>query len=61
MKYLRWIGLMSSLLIVGTFGELLAPLPSDAAPPTLTRKLDTGSPASMVITTSSTCTSAEVT
>lgn len=30
MKYLRWIGLMSSLLIVGAFGELMAPLSSEA-------------------------------
>lgn len=31
MKYLRWVGLMSSLLIVGVLGGLMAPLPSEAA------------------------------
>jgi hypothetical protein len=30
MKYLRWVGLMPSLLIVGLLGELMAPLPSGA-------------------------------
>jgi hypothetical protein len=39
MKYLRWVGLMSSLLIVGVLGGWLAPLPSEAlnsVQPTLT-------------------------
>jgi hypothetical protein len=39
MKYLRQIGLVSSLLIVGVFGGLMAPLPSEALnsqPPTMT-------------------------
>ena len=30
MRCLRWIGLMSGLLLVGVLGELLAPLPSHA-------------------------------
>jgi hypothetical protein len=30
MKYLRWIGFLSSLLCVGVLGGLLAPLPSEA-------------------------------
>lgn len=33
MKYLRWIGLMSSLLIVGALGELMAALSAEAAAP----------------------------
>jgi len=31
MKYLRWVGLMSSLVIVGVLGGLMVPLPSEAA------------------------------
>src|SRR5262245_8895856 len=31
MKYLRWIGLLSSLLFVGVLGGLMAPVPSGAA------------------------------
>jgi len=54
MRHLRWVGLVFSLLIVGVLGGLMAPLPSEAELPTLTLKLDTGSPASMVITTPST-------
>ncbi len=30
MRYLRWVGLMSSLLFVGVLGGLMAPLPSEA-------------------------------
>ena len=36
MKYLRWFGLVSCLLIVGVLGGLLVPLSSEAAPATLT-------------------------
>ena len=31
MRYIRWVGLVSSLLIVGVVGGLMAPLPSEAA------------------------------
>lgn len=44
MRHIRWIGLLSSLLFVGVLGGLLAPLPSDAHPPTLTLQVDNGSP-----------------
>ena len=47
MKYLRWIGLMSSLLTVGAFGELMAPLPSEAVP-TLTLQVDSGPPVNIL-------------
>jgi hypothetical protein len=47
MKYLRHIGLMSSLLIVGILGGLMAPLPSEAAP-TLTLQVDSGTPVSIL-------------
>ena len=33
MRYIRWVGLLPSLLIVGVLGGLTAPLPSDAAAP----------------------------
>lgn len=64
MKYLRWIGLMSSLLIVGVLGGLMAPLPSNAAPasraPTVTLQMDAG--ATLTInTTLSTCLSGDTT
>ena len=36
MRSLRWVGLVSGLLIVGVLGGLLAPLPSEADPPSLT-------------------------
>lgn len=38
MRYLRWVGLVSTLLFVGVLGGLMAPLPSEAVPsmPTLT-------------------------
>ena len=59
MKYLRWVGLMPSLLIVGVLGELLAPLHSEAAPasnpPTFTIQLDSGTPVTITTTLSSTC------
>ena len=35
MKYLRWVGLLPSLLVVGILGGLMAPLPSEAATLTL--------------------------
>lgn len=43
MKYLRHIGLVSSLVIGGVLGGLMAPLPSEAAP-TLTLQVDSGTP-----------------
>ena len=59
MRYLRWIGLMPSLLIVGAFGELLAPLPSEGAaslsPPIITLQLDSGTVVSITTVLSSTC------
>lgn len=51
MKYLRWIGLIPSLLIVGAIGELLAPLPSHA----LTVKIDGATV--QISTTAAACTS----
>lgn len=46
MNYLRWVGFMRSLLIVGVLGAVVAPLSSEAAPasspPTFTVQLDTG-------------------
>jgi hypothetical protein len=50
MKYLRWVGLMSSLVIAGVLGGLMAPLPSEA----LTVKID-GSQV-QITTTSAACT-----
>lgn len=47
MKYLRWVGLLSSLLIVGVLGGLLAPLPSEAVP-TLTLQVDSGTPVNIL-------------
>lgn len=44
MKYLRHIGLASSLVIGGVLGGLMAPLPSDAHPPSVTLKVDGGNP-----------------
>ena len=41
MKYLRCVGLVSTLLIGGVLGGLMAPLPSEAAP-TLTLQIDSG-------------------
>jgi hypothetical protein len=59
MKYLRWVGLMPSLLIVGMLGGLLAPLPSEAAPasspPTIMLQMDGGTVQTITTTLSSTC------
>jgi hypothetical protein len=48
MKYLQQVGLVSTLLTGGVLGGLMAPLPSESAaptaPPTVTLKMDTGSP-----------------
>jgi hypothetical protein len=42
MRSLRWVGVLFSLLIVGVLGGLMAPLPSEANPPTLTLQADNG-------------------
>ena len=60
-KFVQQIGLLSSLLIVGVLGGLLAPLSSEAGTPTVTLKVDSGTASSILITTSSTCTGTEVT
>ena len=71
MRYLRWVGLMSSLLIVGVLGGLMAPLPSEAGTPaagTLSLTIQVAglpaTPASLLITSGGTpapgvCTAAE--
>ena len=59
MRYLRWMGLMSSLLIVGVLGGLLAPLASEAGTPTVKLKVDGGTETSILITSPSSCSSAE--
>lgn len=58
-KYLQQVGLVSTLLIGGVLGGLLAPPPSEALPPNVTLKVDNGTPVSIVITSSSTCTTTE--
>jgi VCBS repeat protein/FG-GAP repeat protein len=58
-RHLRWIGLVSSLLIVGVLAGLMAPLPSEAVP-TVTVQFD-GVVVSPSILITSTCTSTEVT
>ena len=59
MRYLLWIGLMPSLLIVGVLGAVVAPLSSEAAPasspPTITLQLDSGTVQTINTTLSSTC------
>lgn len=59
MKYLRWVGLMPSLLIVGLLGGLLVPVTSESAPasspPTFTIQLDSGTVVTINTTLSSTC------
>jgi hypothetical protein len=55
MKYLRRVGFVSCLLIVGVLGGLLAPHSSEAVP-TVTLKVDSGNASSILITTSLTCT-----
>jgi len=42
MRYLRWVGLVSSLLMSGVLGGLMAPLSSEAGTPTLTIQVDSG-------------------
>lgn len=64
MKYLRWVGLMPSLLIVGLLGRLFVPVTSEAAPasapPTVTLQMDAG--ATLTITTTlSTCLAGDTT
>ncbi|NWF73869.1 MAG: hypothetical protein HXY51_12620, partial [Nitrospirae bacterium] len=60
-KFAQRIGLVSTLLIGGVFGGLMTPLPSEALPPTVTLKVDNGSPVSILSTTntSSACTATE--
>jgi len=63
MKYLRWVGLMPSLPIVGLLGGLLAPLPMEAAAPstpTVTLKMDSG-PTITIGTTLSSCPAGDIT
>lgn len=64
MKYLRWVELMPSLLIVGLLGGLLIPLPSEAAPasvaPTVTLQMDAGTTLT-INTTLSTCSAGDTT
>ncbi|MBI5315398.1 MAG: hypothetical protein HZB34_05455 [Nitrospirae bacterium] len=62
-KFVQRIGLVSTLLIGGVFGGLMTPLPSEALPPTVTLKVDNGTPASILSTTntSSACTTTELT
>ncbi|OQW30250.1 MAG: hypothetical protein A4E19_11605 [Nitrospira sp. SG-bin1] len=59
MNYLRWVGFMRSLLIVGVLGAVVAPLSSEAAPasspPTITLQLDSGTVVTINTTLSSTC------
>jgi hypothetical protein len=59
MNYLRWVGLMPSLLIVGVLEGLFAPLLSEAAPasspPTITLQLDSGTVQTITTALSSTC------
>ena len=52
-KYLPQAGLVSTLLIVGILGGLMAPLPSEAAP-TVTIKVDSGT-ATSILTATGTC------
>lgn len=65
MKYLRWVGLMPSLLIVGQLGGLLAPLPSEGAPPskapTVTLKMDSGTTIAVNTTLLSSCPAGDIT
>ncbi|TKB88807.1 MAG: hypothetical protein E8D41_14405 [Nitrospira sp.] len=58
-KYLQGVGLVSTLLFVGVLAGLTAPLPSEAGTPTLKLKVDSGTDTSILITTSSTCTTTE--
>lgn len=62
-RYLQRVGLISTMLIGGVLGGLMAPLSSEALPPTVTLKVDNGTPVSILSTTntSSTCTATEVT
>jgi hypothetical protein len=63
MKYLQQVGLVSTLLTGGVLGGLIAPLPSDAAPPstapTVSVQMDTGTPL-VLTTTLSTCLSGDI-
>ena len=49
-KVLQQVGLVSTLLIVGILGGLMAPLPSEAAP-TVTLKVDSGTATSILTAT----------
>jgi hypothetical protein len=61
-KYLQRAGLVSTLLIGGVMGGLMAPLPSEAqTAPTVTVRVDSGEASSILIATSSTCTATELT
>ena len=52
MRYLRWAGLLSGLLIVGVLGGLMAPLPSEAATtPSLKLQINDGTLVELVVTT----------
>ena len=53
-KYLPQAGLVSTLLIVGILGGLMAPLPSEAVP-TVTLKVESGT-ATSILTATGTCT-----
>ena len=68
MRYLRWVGLLSNLLITGVLGGLIAPLPSEAAQPTLktlTIKIDgitlNHSSGNFLNLASSTCSASDIT
>ena len=58
-KYLQRVGLVPTMLIVGILGGLMAPLPSEAVP-TVTVKVDSGTASSILNTTSSICTTTEL-
>lgn len=59
-KWQQRVGLVIVPLTIGLLGGLLTPLPSDALQPTLTVKVDNGTPVNILITASSTCTPTEV-
>jgi hypothetical protein len=55
MKYLRRVGHVSCLLIVGVLVGLMAPLPSEAAIASLTLQLDSGTPVNILTGSTATC------